>query len=242
MAFVFKKLEIPLDVTQWLVVISSSFIVVGFLTDIIILGGGLYKLILFRWLFALVFSGLMVVSNVLAKKDIYAITNHYLPDLLDAQLLIAIVNAPVIIIIALLFLAMFVSVTSLVLLIFVSILKKFSTNRYSRVLLGTSKVKSLIKSLNEYGPISENRIMGATISMLFFLFLIVYQPEYDGTTLKDVKSEIIVWTSFLDHKDCKNLKENQKYLVHQKDTIVVTLSDDAPLFAKGECEKAIKDI
>ncbi|TOB30892.1 hypothetical protein, partial [Vibrio parahaemolyticus] len=101
--------------------------------------------IIFKWLFALSFSALVVTANVLAKKDIYAITGFNLIELTEAQLLIAIVNIPFLIVTTLTFTAMAMSLISMVGQVLIGGLKRLNRYSLSRILIGTAKVGFLLK-------------------------------------------------------------------------------------------------
>ncbi|MBE4115945.1 hypothetical protein HJ109_21020 [Vibrio parahaemolyticus] len=109
-----QTMGLNIGIFKYILGISVICIVSAFLTDLYALGTTLYKYIIFKWLFALSFSALVVTANVLAKKDIYAITGFNLIELTEAQLLIAIVNIPFLIVTTLTFTAMAMSLISMV--------------------------------------------------------------------------------------------------------------------------------
>ncbi|SKA22996.1 Uncharacterised protein [Vibrio cincinnatiensis] len=218
--------------------ISVICIILGFLTDLYVLGKVLYKFLVFKWLFALVFSALVVTSNVLAKKDIYAITGFSLNELTEAQLLIAIVNVPLLTVTILTFIAMTMSLIFMVGQLIVGGLIRLNRYPLSRILLGTPQIGFLLKLTRNLGFDSDTRPMAAIISMVVFVAFLTFPPSYKHITLQSVKSEIIVWSSFYNGEDCVNLEADQRYLVHKDKTIILTYTDEGPSFDLGSCEKS----
>lgn len=232
-----KKFEIYISAFNYTLITSIIFIVFGFIIDLYALGKALYKYIIFKWLFALSFSALVVTANILAKKDIYAITGFNLLELTEAQFLIAIVNIPFLFVMALTLIAMAMSLISIVGYSLVCLLRRLNRHPLSRILVGTANVRSLLKFFESLGFDSNNRPMAACIFMSFFVACLVSPPSYEQISLQSIKAEIIAWSSFYNGKDCKNLELWQGYIEHNDKTIILTHLDDEPSFGLGNCEK-----
>ncbi len=233
-----QKMGLNIGAFKYTLGVSVVCIICGFLTDLYALGKTLYKYIIFRWLFALSFSALVVTANVLAKKDIYVITGFNLIELTEAQLLIAIVNIPFLLVTTLTLIAMAMSLISMAGQLLIGLLYRLNRYPLSRILIGTAKVGFLLKLAKSLGFDSDNRPMAAVISMIVFVAFLVSPPSYQQITLQSVKAEIIAWSSFYNGKDCKNLEPWQGYLVHDNKTIVLTYLNDKPSFDLGTCEKS----
>lgn len=233
-----QKMGLNIGIFRYILGVSVICIVSAFLTDLYALGKTLYKYIIFKWLFALSFSALVVTANVLAKKDIYAITGFNLIELTEAQLLIAIVNIPFLIVTTLTFIAMAMSLISMAGQVLIGVLKRLNHYSLSRILIGTAKVGFLLKLVKSLGFDSDNRPMAAVISMFVFVAFLASPPSYEQITLQSVKAEIIAWSSFYNGKDCTNLEPGQGYLVHEDKTIVLTYLNEKPSFEVGRCEKS----
>lgn len=235
-----QKVGIDIGAFKYTLVVSVVCIVCGFLTDLYALGKTLYNYTIFKWLFALSFSALVLTANVLAKKDIYVITGYNLIELTEAQLLIAIVNIPFLVVTTLTFVAMAISLVSMAAQMLIVLLIHLNRYPLSRILIGTAKVGYLLKFVRGLGFDSDNRPVAAVISMIVFVAFLVSPPSYKQITLQPFKAEIIAWSSFFNGKDCKNLEPWEGYLVHKDKTIILTYSDEKPLFEVGTCEKANK--
>ncbi len=233
-----QKMGINIGAFKYALGVSVVCIICGFLTDLYALGKTLYKYTIFRWLFALSFSALVVTANVLAKKDIYVITGFNLIELTEAQLLIAIVNIPFLLVTTLTLIAMAMSLISMAGQLLIGLLHRLNSYPLSRILIGTAKVGFLLKLVKSLGFDSDNRPMAAAISMGVFVAFLVSSPSYKQITLQSVKAEIIAWSSFYNGKDCKNLEPWQGYLVHNNKTIILTYSNDKPSFDLGTCKKS----
>lgn len=232
-----QKVGINIGVIKYVLGISIGCIICGFLTDLYSLGETLYKYKIFKWLFALSFSALVVTANVLAKKDIYAITGFNLIELTEAQLLISIVNIPFLIVTTLTFIAMVISLISMAGQLLIGLLERLNRYQLSRILIGTSKVGFLLKFAKKLRFDSDNRPMAAVVSVFVLGGILTFPPSYKQITLQSIKADIIVWTSFYNGKDCTNLEPWQGYLVHENKTIVLTYLNDKPSFDVGICEK-----
>ncbi|ENM6575385.1 hypothetical protein ACT33J_002300 [Vibrio fluvialis] len=233
-----QKMGLNIGVFKYILGVSIVCIIIGFLTDLYALGKTLYKYTIFKWLFALSFSALVVTANILAKKDIYAITGFNLIELTDAQLLISIVNIPLLIVTTLTFIAMVMSLISMAGQLLIGVLKRLNYYALSRILIGTAKLGFLLKFVKSLGFDSDSRPMAAGISMFVFVMFLVSPPSYNQITLQSVKAEIIVWSSFYNGKDCTNLQPWQGYLVHDDKTIVLTYLNQKPSFDLGICKKS----
>lgn len=236
-----QKMGFNIGAFKYILGVSIVCIICGFLIDLYALGKTLYQYIIFKWLFALSFSALVITANVLAKKDIYAITGFNLVELTEAQLLIAIVNIPLLLVTTLTFVAMAMSLISIVGQLLVGFLNRLNRHILTRILIGTAKVGFLLRITKSFGFNSDSRPTAAVISMIVFVTFLVSPPSYKQITLQSVKSEVIAWTSFYSGKDCTNLEPTQRYLIHKDKAIILTYSNEGASFDVGTCEKSIQN-